>query len=207
MRTTCSPRTIIAPPRGRADVRYQNGDTRDIITVILDADADSDQSVNRDAVECLRGATDYDTLRNVWKFVRSNNTYRADRPGHERVKSPAALYADGHGDCKSYSIAEVALLRALGFKGIRYRFAAYSAGDFTHVYVVCRSMGRDVILDAVHTRFDDEVRYTRKRDYQAATSTAVSGLPAPVHVSGTISNIMVLGGLALAFWAFTAYNK
>lgn len=96
----------------------------------------------------------------------------ADKPGFERVKSPGALYGSGFGDCKSFSIAEGALLRALGIP-YKYRFAAYKTGDFTHVYVVA---GNEVIMDAVHDTFDDEVPYRRKKDIRP-TATAIGALP------------------------------
>lgn len=188
---------MIAPPNNREAVRYEDGSTRDIIEVILEADALADRSIRN--VECLRGRTDLDTLYNVWAFIRKNVRYRADRAGREQVKTPAALFASGVGDCKSFSIAEAAILRSLGFSGIRYRFAAYSPRDYTHVYVVCKLKGKDVILDAVHTSFDQEVRYHHKKDIPAAVLSGVAGLPQP-HVGGGISDVLTIGGLALGGW-------
>ena len=144
-----------------------------------------------DRVECLRGDTDHDTLRNVWAFVthtvpNANLRYRADRPGHERVKSPGALYSSGHGDCKSFSIAIAAMLRALGIP-YRYRFAAYAPGDYTHVYVVATApdTGTDVILDAVHTAYDDEVTYYKKKDIRPQQNNQIGNTPpaAPARFS------------------------
>lgn len=194
---SCSPRNIIRPATGKEVVRYRDGDTRDIITVIMDMDARGDQYVDAEAAQCLRGSDDYATLRNIWKFVKNNVRYQADRPGSEKVKSPGALFKVGSGDCKSFSIAEVALLRTLGFKGIRYRFASYDGLDFTHVYVVCRLHGKDVILDAVHTAFDDEVTYTRKKDIAAARSiSGISGIQAskPVSFNGLVALTLLFGG-------------
>ena len=135
----------------------------------MDMDAVADKYVNAEAAQCLEGANDYETLRNVWRFVKSNVTYKADKKGTEIVKSPSALFIIGRGDCKSFSISVASLLRALGFKGFRYRFAAYrNNANVTHVYVVCRLGGKDVILDAVHDYFDHEVRYAWKKDHRAA---------------------------------------
>ena len=140
-------------------------------------DAHSEKWVDATNVDCLRGETDYETLHNVWQFVKRNLRYQADLPGHERVKSPGALYSSGHGDCKSFSIAEGALLRAFGIP-YRYRFAAYEPGDYTHVYLVARlDDGRDVVMDAVHTDFDSEVPYKKKKDIMPATTTAINALP------------------------------
>ncbi len=174
----CRPKDIFKTSALKGRVRFRDGDTDDIVKVIMDMDSMSDKYVDVEAAECLIGSDDYETLRNVWKFVKTNVTYRADARGKEVVKSPAALFEIGRGDCKSFSIAEVALLRALGFKGIRYRFAAYDGGrDVTHVYVVCKLRGQDVILDAVHSRFDDEVPYAWKKDIPAARAH-ISGIGA-----------------------------
>lgn len=180
-------------------LRYKDGGTDDIITTILKMDREAIDYIDESAAECLIGGDDYETLRNVWKFVKSNIRYKTDRPGKEVVKSPAALFRLKSGDCKSFSITEAALLRALGFSGIRYRFASYGNGkEVTHVYIVCKLNGKDVILDAVHSRFDDEVAYTWKKDIPAvkASVSGISGI-------GTSQNVSFsqLFGLGLITWA------
>lgn len=199
----CSPKEIIKTSQLKERLRFKNGETRDIITVIMDMDAVADRYVNAEAAQCLVGGNDYETLHNVWRFVKRNLTYRADKRGKEVVKSPAALFALGRGDCKSFSIAVVALLRALGFKGIRYRFTAYKgASDVTHVYVVCKLDGNDVILDAVHDYFDDEVAYSWKTDKRAASGIAGIGLAPGTGTAGR-SSIMTFIALGLIAWGAT----
>lgn len=182
-------------------LRFKNGDTGNIVQVIMDMDAEADNYVDDEAAQCLRGSDDYETLRNVWKFVKYNIRYKADRRGAEKVKSPAALFRMGVGDCKSFSIAEAALLRSLGFKGIRYRFTSYNNNrDVTHVYVVVKHQGRDVILDAVHSRFDDEVPYAYKKDIKAA-KTGISGLPE--HSTCPQPGFLTLFAIGLIAWGIT----
>jgi len=167
-------------------------------------DAQSDSTIDPQMVECLRGSDGYDTLYNIWKFVKNNVKYKPDARGKERVKSPAALFAAGSGDCKSFSIAEAALLRALGFKNIRYRFASYSAnGDVTHVYVVCRYNGKDVIMDAVHSRFDDEVPYSWKMDKRAKTAS-INGV-SDISMSG--NGLITMLSLYLIGWGIYKISK
>ncbi len=191
----CQPRDIIKDSPLKERMRYKDGDTKDIVTVILDMDAVSDKYVDADSAQCLIGKDDYDTLYNIWKFVKGNITYKPDSRGKEIVKSPAALFAMGKGDCKSFSIAEVALLLALGFKGIRYRFAAYKyGGDVTHVYVVCKLRGKDVILDAVHRRFDDEVSYAYKKDIAASRSiSGIGGIKTASTSQMSFTKLIALG--------------
>lgn len=165
----CSPDAIILKSDLDERTRHRNGDTGDIIETIRAMDADSARWIRPESAECLRGRTDSDTVRNVWAFVKRNNRYRADRVGHERVKSPGALFTTGTGDCKSFSIAAGALLRELGIQ-YRYRFTAYvPGGDFSHVYIVARTSDGDWLpLDAVHSKPLEEVKYSRKRDMAPA---------------------------------------
>lgn len=196
---TCNPRHIIRSSDMQNKLRFRDGDTEDIITTILRMDRESDRYIDVEAAQCLRGKTEYETLRNVWKFVKSNIRYRTDRPGKEVVKSPAALFTLKSGDCKSFSISEAALLRALGFKGIRYRFASYGNNkEVTHVYIVCRLKGEDVILDAVYNRFDAEEPYTWKKDLAAAKTTQVSGIHGPAPSTFSFTQLI---GLGLVAWA------
>lgn len=175
----CSPAMLIKHSPQTEITRDRNGDTGDIMHWIIWMDAHSADWIVTENVDCLRGRTDYDTLHNVWRFVKKNLRYKADRPGHERVKSPGALYTSREGDCKSFSIAEGALLKSLGIP-YKYRFAAYEPGDFTHVYVVVNLDGQEVILDAVNDKgrfggFDHEVGYYKKKDVRPASKIAGIG--------------------------------
>jgi len=200
---TCNPKNIIRPEKGIEYIVHPKGDTADIITAIMDADAKADQYINRRGTGCLVGKTKYDTLRNVWRFVKNNLQYKADRPGYEVVKSPGALFAKGRGDCKSYSIAIAALLRSLGFTGIRYRFVSYKrGGEYTHVYVVCKLNGSDVILDAVYHQFDREATYSHKKDIPA-NGGGISGIHGP-QIGGDIQDMMKVATVGL--FLFGAYH-
>ncbi len=196
----CDPNKIIIPSEMREVLRYKDGDTGDIITTILRMDKEADRYIDQEAVQCLVGADDYETLRNVWKFVKGNVKYRIDAPGKEVVKSPAALFKMGKGDCKSFTVSAIALMRSLGFKGLRYRFAAYGNSDaVTHVYAVCKLRGKDVIVDAVYGAFDEQSPYSWKKDYPAAKHSAVSG----IHGVGQQPRLSFsqLFGLGLVAWA------
>lgn len=193
---SCRVENIIKHSEREVYQRHANGDTADIVETILYADARSGAFV-LDGVECLRGATERDTLYNVWRFVRGNITYRADRPGHERVKSPGALFAEKKGDCKSFSIALGAILRELGYN-YKYRFVSYVPGDVTHVYVIATGRNGQYILDAVHNRFDEEVNYFQKKDIKPRLA-AVSGISG---FSFDFSTWLVWGGVALLAYSF-----
>lgn len=206
----CDPLNIIKQAKGTEHIVHHHGDTKDIIAAIMDADKKSDQYINADAASCLRGNTNRETLMNVWRFVRNNVTYRTDSPGLEKVKSPGVLFHQvGKGDCKSFSISIAAILRALGFSSVRYRFVGFKnrPGEYTHVYIVVKSGGRDVILDSTISRFDYEVPYKIHKDIAATGSrsqSAIAGVGYRPAVGGDIQNIINFSLLGLA--AFLIYK-
>lgn len=204
-RTLCSPEVIIKKSDLDERTRYRDGGTVDIIETILAMDADSIRWIDTAGVECLRGYTDEQTLRNVWAFVKHNNRYRVDRTGHERVKSPGALFTSGTGDCKSYSIAAGALLRALGVP-YKYRFTSYDAGDFSHVYLVARTRSGWLPLDAVHKKPLDEVPYRRKMDKTPAALGRIAPQWWPRQIETTQPTpTRRINWQNIGLWAFIIY--
>jgi len=192
MRTTCP--NIIRPSAQKELVMFRDGDTSDIITAILYQDGRSAEFVNMAQLDCLRGANDYETCRNIWHFTKKSIKYRADRTGHERVQSPGALMASRVGDCKSFSVLEGSLLRAFGIR-FCYRFTSYSLfGDFSHVYVVATlADGQKVVMDAVHTKFDDEVSFVKHTDRCPKNQSSIGAIPATT--SAALAAAAFLAGL------------
>jgi hypothetical protein len=198
------PQHIILPPDGSRTVVYRDGGTRDIIRTIMAADRVSARYVCPEHLYQLKGATDVDTLRNVYRFVRSHVQYRADRPGHEVVRSPGYLFESGTGDCKSMSLAVGALCRAFGIP-YRYRFVAQAgAPDFHHVYVVATTTdtGRDVPVDCVYHTFDAEAPYRRRLDLAPGARRGAGRLPAlgGIGAGSMLVDCAWLPLLALSVW-------
>lgn len=155
-------------PSNKMEEKHRRGNTRDIISVILYADGLS-QEYTAPVAEMFVGANDKDTCYNVWKFIRDNIRYVPDSPGHEKIKSPAMLWRDRKGDCKSFSIFAASILKNLDIP-CYYRFVQYEGErDFTHVYVVAGEK-KQYILDAVHHTFDEEVPYIKKKDIMTKVS-------------------------------------
>lgn len=162
--TIQQPTSIIKPSPRQRRVMYRDGDTGDIIRVIMHADRLSGQFVDKNTVDALRGPDEYHTLENIYWFVKKNIRYRADQSGHEVVRSPGYLFDSSTGDCKSMSVAIGALCRAFGIP-YKYRFVRQrGASNYHHVYPVAICSGHEVILDAVHRTFDSEPAYTHKLD-------------------------------------------
>lgn len=169
-------------PEGWERTMYKNGDVQDIIEVILIADKLSPK-FTKELAQQLRQGDDYDTLHAIWHFVKQNVRYVRDKVGHEVIQLPGALWRGRRGDCKSFSVFIGSLLKNLGYK-YRYRVAFYnpSEPDSGHIYPIVKLPdGRDVVLDAVHSRFDDEVRFWTAKDYYPGSgysrkATAIAGI-------------------------------
>lgn len=180
MRNIASIANQVMPPAHHLDKTWKrDGNTSDIVQAILSAEK-WNQDQTEQLAKHLKGENTRETLRNVWFFIRSQIRYKKDTPGHERVKLPAKTWADRSGDCKSMSVFIAGLLKNLGINA-KYRFVSYTQGSpYTHVYVVAMPKGeRQVIMDAVHPKFDTEEEYYSKKDYpiEMTRISVVHGLP------------------------------
>lgn len=181
------------PPAPRREILHFNwGNTGQIMQVIM-AVANKEHLGSQVArfSESFRAsapAQQYEKLGELWAYVKGNIPYVPDPAGVQQVKHPARTWEDaerGEGsDCKSLSVFVRFVLYNLGVPHF-LRFASYIPSKrIQHVYVVALLDGREVILDTVHSQFDDEVSYTHKKDKKPERMTKIveiSGLPANIE--------------------------
>ncbi|HRI01831.1 MAG TPA: hypothetical protein PK006_12320 [Saprospiraceae bacterium] len=173
---------LIPQPDWVTNTVHQDGDTMDIINALLAADGWKNNRAAKsmsDVANNLESDNPYSTLYNVWTFVHTNIRYKADEDGHEKIKDPSYLYHSGEGDCKSFSLMIGAILRNYPNIGFSYRFVSYPGQkNFSHVYVIAKMPDRkkEIILDAVHTKFDEEVPYHKKMDKEMTKISHLHGI-------------------------------
>ncbi len=193
----------IKPSSGKVQVVHRQADVQDIIDTILRADGMSTQFTRRFA-PFLKGTNDYQTLKNIWSFVRRYIRYEKDRAGNEVVKSPGRTWEDRFADCKSMSVMVGSLLKNLSYR-YYYKVAFYNPDnpEQGHIYpIAILPGGQEVVLDAVHHTFDEEVSFWRADKYDPATGekredvAAVAGIGA----SSWMPLAMIAGGLAYAYF-------
>lgn len=159
-------------------VIYNNGDTNDIIKVVMMAyDIECDDQIF-ELAEKLRGDTVKQTCRNIWQFLIDNINYKADSDtgNGEMIRTPARFLHDRQGDCKSYSLFTAVILRYLNIPHV-FRFTSYNhRREATHVYVVAfdskletRNAKLEIVIDAVAAiqigyAFNKEKKYSFKCD-------------------------------------------
>lgn len=195
--------STIKPGGNNVDWVFESGNTEDIIVVIMHADKESAKYTSAFA-ETFDGST-IEICEDLYFFVQNNIEYKEDPAGVQLIKSPAQLYSDGVGDCKSFSLFIGSVLKNLNIPFV-YRFVSFKPGDVTHVYVVAYDDdGSEIYLDAVPPmNFNEEhPDIVRKIDKSPAGLT-VGSKGNNSHVSGAtvpgtseLPAFLILIGLAV----------
>lgn len=196
----------INPSANKAKVMFTDADVKDIIDTILRADRMSADFTARFAT-FLRGSSDRQTLRNIWGFVRKYIRYEKDKAGHEVIKSPGKTWEDRSGDCKSMSVMIGSLVKNLNYK-YYYKVVFYDKRypDQGHIYpVVVLSNGTEVVVDAVHHAFDEELTYWKAYKYDPNTGKKEQAAAISGQATGNWSSL--LGALALGATLYYFQNN
>ena len=190
----------IPAPQNQAEQRFKVVDTDDIIEVIMYANNLIDDSL-KPAAQLLKGRNEVETMENVWDYVNRTIEYEKDPPGLEMIKAPAMTVELGKGDCKSFTILQAAMMKALGLN-YKIRFAGYNGQPFvTHVYLVgVTSDGEEYIMDATHEEFDLEAPFTFTEDYNQEGNYA-GNKRSGIGSFQINFDIKKVAGYALLFWA------
>ena len=180
-------------PRGnsRVENKYPNGDTTDIIRVILYADQRS-SPYTKEFSKHLKGKTILETCRNIWASAKASGiVYVEDGFTEQNIKSPAQLLTDKKGDCKSFTIWNQSLLQNLGIKYLT-RFTGYNGSTkATHVYTIVpiqKGVDQIIIIDSVWPSFNSEKRpISYLKDIPMTQINYVSGIGKPAKKSGILN--------------------
>lgn len=110
------------------------------------------------------------------RYIRSNVKYKADGFSEQNIQLPGRMFkGTKQADCKSFSLAFIAMMGAMGYKNIGFRFASYRSNKIpTHVYnfVICN--GKKYTFDACVENLKESKRYTFIKDMKVQY---LSGLP------------------------------
>lgn len=156
--------------------RY-GSDTRDIMHALNTAIAPAVNQVKPFIETILTPTGDpvKDTER-ACRYVRGLVTYKQDGFAEQKIQLPARLLKDTKvGDCKSYSLAVLSIITALGYKG-GFRYASYKPNKTpTHVYnFVFDNSGKKITFDACVGSLKESPRYTYIKDMEV---TYLAGSP------------------------------
>ena len=153
---------------------FANGDTDDIVKVELETIKESSSQTKHFAKQFSQ---DRAGMKAIFDYVKNGIKYKEDPSGIQWVKTPARLFHDKVGDCKSFTIFIASILYNLGLD-YKIRFASYDSDKIvSHVYpIAIMPDGTETIIDAVWGTFDSEKRYTFKKDYTMTQIYKLSGV-------------------------------
>jgi hypothetical protein len=126
----------------------------------------------------FKGSNPKQTGKKIFDFLKSNVKYVIEPGDKQTVKSPAAILAQGFGDCKHYAGFSGGILQHLGIP-FAYRFASYRMLDKQpqHVFVVINPGGSEIWIDPVLNEYNYQKPYTYAKDKKMALYT-ISGIGA-----------------------------
>lgn len=182
---------LLPAPDGKEDLYKDDGNTADIATKVMACFFDYNHQVASLAPH-LKAASLVDTCRTIWQLVKNNIAYVVDPKGKQWIRTPARLWSDAQGDCKSYSVFIASCCYHLGIKCC-FRFVSFKPGPPTHVYVVVKNKGREIILDAVMPGFDQQKPFHQKWDYNMTRISQLSGIPENQQIAGGLSTALNKG--------------
>lgn len=174
---------MISQAEHKDTIINRQGKTKDIMQAVVDC-YNSDYAQVQELADNLPGNDTLSRCRAVFDFVDKNIKYQIDPLQKQWIRTPARLWSDGEGDCKSFSIFICSCLRCMGIPHL-FRFAAYEGNsDPTHVYAVAiDESGKEIIVDPVYRDengkavFNKECPYIKKIDMKGTTE--ISRLSGP----------------------------
>lgn len=168
----------IASPNYSSKLVKSNAINNDIIQTIH---ANFQEAVRqtKNLAPQLQLATPFETCSNIWHLLKKEINYKKDSSTNQLIRLPARFLSDKQGDCKSYSLFTAAVLKNLyPHLVVKLRYASYNPFSEipTHVYCVLYTLnGQEIIIDGVYKKFNEEKKYTYKKDYTMNVYT-LSGL-------------------------------
>jgi hypothetical protein len=154
------------------------------VEMVKNEDQTTNKIIKYIKLEHGRSAKDYDvicqsfwagdprsTARNIFNFLKKNVHYRIEPENDQTVKTPGRIMADGHGDCKHYSLFTVGVCDALARAGYpvaaHFRFVADRPNlDVHHVFavVVDPATKKEIWTDPVLDTFDIKPKFFNTTD-------------------------------------------
>lgn len=118
----------------------------------------------------------------IWHFLRTRAKYVRDASDLQQIRLPRRFIFDtakkqNSGDCKSFALLTVAILRALGMPAF-FKYAGYIQGkdQASHVYALTLDeSGTPIIIDGCYPFFNREKKHFFNK-IENMTVTSLSGL-------------------------------
>lgn len=191
---------VLPPYQGNEYLRVADQDTKDIITWLLRVTPK--YAKDYDTIYTYFDTGDlYSTCEGIWRFLKYNFTYDAETTEDQTVRSPAAILALDHIDCKHYSLFAYGVLSAIKRNcgddfNVLYRLASYN-GDVTpgHVFVVATDDQGAIWIDPVLAHFDERKQPSYYFDQKPGSK--IAGIITGAAIGGAVNSYPALSFIAV----------
>ena len=172
---------LLPEPNNRLNVITANAANSDIINALNSLVQDATIQVKELAPK-FKKANTKKTAFAIWYFLRTRAQYVRDSNEWQLIRLPSRFVRDTHlksnsGDCKSFALFTVAILRSLGLPAF-LRYAGYNKNKLqpSHVYAYTQDRnGKTIIIDGCYPYFDKEKKYTFVKNYDTMNVASLSG--------------------------------
>lgn len=187
-----APAVLSSLPPYQGDVRLiqSRQDVYDIVKEILSAHKEFSSDYDKIAL-CFLENTTKKTCDALFDFCKKNIAYKQEPEGRQTTKSPAAIIAEGYGDCKHYASFCGGVLDAINRLGRKinwhYRFASYSiwSADPEHIFVVVKDKGKEIWIDPTPGAGEAAPVWTLNKKPKSMALYRISGTPEAVEFIAT----------------------
>lgn len=138
----------------------------------------------------LRGATEYQTCKNIFDWVLTNIKYVKDGE-HQVVRLPSGILRTRQGDCKSMTVLVCSLLTNNGIKPVLVYTSYRENPTPTHIYCQTES---GIILDPVWRKFNSEKK-PRHKFVKSTNNMNISYLSGIGAAKKPLINLKKAGGI------------
>lgn len=160
---------ILTPYQNKVTKLVNDQSTGDIISAITTAHEQYKPEYKKISY-LFKGGNSKQTGKKIFDFLKRNVKYKIESGEAQTVKSPSAILAQGHGDCKHYSLFAGGVLGSLGVP-FAYRFASYKtfSREPGHVFTVINpGTDNEIWVDPVLPEFNYHKPYTYAKDKKMA---------------------------------------
>lgn len=171
---------LVDKPDYKTNVLYQDAFNGDIIKALNSLVNKGTNQVTQLAPK-FKGKTAKATAFNIWRFLRTHGRYVRDTNEAQLIREPKRFIHDtflsqNSGDCKSFTLFTVSILRALGFEAF-IKYAGYIPGldKPSHVYsFTVDKNGNEILIDGCFPFFNREKKYTYSQTFNTKNMKVAS---------------------------------
>jgi hypothetical protein len=160
------------PYQGKRVLLVQDHTTGDIVKAIKSNHRAYDKDYDQIA-DMFQRADPGATAEEIFVFLKKNVKYDIEPEENQSVKSPGAIVAQRHGDCKHYASFINGVCCSLERQGYpihaRYRFVSdLPSRQIHHVFAVVtdKNTGEEYWVDPVLSRYNEQPRFYNTKDVE-----------------------------------------